>query len=170
VARAFWKDETRPASTTGAGPDRNSRIGRIRLFSQVTFSVDRELTDEIGNPLFRFRFLAEACVGRRTHEKAAASDGCGQHEQSFEKIDLSAPFFELKPSDAAAIFIAFIVSKCAVAMDRFIHNENIRRYRKLLEEETDEEKRNTIRRLLAEEEAKKIPPSPKRHDEKSKRP
>jgi hypothetical protein len=55
-------------------------------------------------------------------------------------------------------------------MERFIHNENIRRYRKLLEEETNEEKRNTIRRLLAEEEAREIPPSPKRHDERSQRP
>ncbi|MBB4366747.1 hypothetical protein GGD65_007821 [Bradyrhizobium sp. CIR18] len=36
-------------------------------------------------------------------------------------------------------------------MERYIQNENIRRYRKLLEEETDEEKRSTIRRLLAEE-------------------
>lgn len=42
-------------------------------------------------------------------------------------------------------------------MERFIHNENIRRYRKLLEEEKDEEKRNVIRKLLAEEEAKQIP-------------
>lgn len=42
-------------------------------------------------------------------------------------------------------------------MERFIHNENIRRYRKLLEEERDEEKRNVIRKLLAEEEAKEVP-------------
>lgn len=55
-------------------------------------------------------------------------------------------------------------------MERFIHNENIRRYRKLLEEEKDEEKRNTIRRLLADEEAREVPPSPKQHDEKLKRP
>ncbi|NGX98523.1 MAG: hypothetical protein G4V63_25935 [Candidatus Afipia apatlaquensis] len=41
-------------------------------------------------------------------------------------------------------------------MERFIHNENIRRYRKLLEEEKDGEKRN-IRKLLAEEEARQIP-------------
>lgn len=39
-------------------------------------------------------------------------------------------------------------------MERFIHNENIRHYRKLLEKETDEEKRNIIRKLLAEEEAR----------------
>ena len=45
-------------------------------------------------------------------------------------------------------------------MERFIHNENIRRYRKLLEEERDEEKRNIIRKLLAEEEAKDVPASP----------
>lgn len=42
-------------------------------------------------------------------------------------------------------------------MERFIHNENIRRYRKLLEEEKDEDKRNVIRKLLAEEEARQIP-------------
>jgi hypothetical protein len=39
-------------------------------------------------------------------------------------------------------------------MERFIRNENMRRYRKLLEEEMDEEKRNIIRKLLAEEEAR----------------
>jgi hypothetical protein len=42
-------------------------------------------------------------------------------------------------------------------MERYIHFENIRRYRKLLEQETDEDKRNLIRKLLAEEEAKDIP-------------
>jgi hypothetical protein len=36
-------------------------------------------------------------------------------------------------------------------MERFIHNENIHHYRKLLEEETDEETRHIIRKLLAEE-------------------
>lgn len=41
-------------------------------------------------------------------------------------------------------------------MERFIHNENIRRFKKLLEEETNEDKRAAIRKLLAEEEAKEI--------------
>ena len=45
-------------------------------------------------------------------------------------------------------------------MERFIHNENIRRYRKLFEEEQNEEKRNIIRKLLAEEEAQEVPASP----------
>lgn len=45
-------------------------------------------------------------------------------------------------------------------MERFIHNENIRRYRKLLGLERDEENRNIIRKLLAEEEAKDFPASP----------
>ena len=45
-------------------------------------------------------------------------------------------------------------------MERFIHNENIRRYRKLLEEEQNEEKRNSIRKLLAEEEAREVAASP----------
>jgi hypothetical protein len=44
-------------------------------------------------------------------------------------------------------------------MERFIHEENIRRFRKLLAEETCEEKRATIRKLLAEEEAREIPAS-----------
>lgn len=44
-------------------------------------------------------------------------------------------------------------------MDRFIHFENIRRYRKLLAEERDEEKRNVIRKLLAAEEALGDPPA-----------
>jgi hypothetical protein len=52
-------------------------------------------------------------------------------------------------------------------MERFIHNENIRRYRQLLEQETNEEKRNTIRKLLAEEEARETPP--KGPSDKSKR-
>ncbi|MGY8685895.1 hypothetical protein Q2941_50645 [Bradyrhizobium sp. UFLA05-153] len=43
-------------------------------------------------------------------------------------------------------------------MERYIHNENIRRYRKLLEEETDEHKRETIRQLLTEKEAKESRP------------
>ncbi|MGY8639303.1 hypothetical protein RAD15_43275 [Bradyrhizobium sp. 14AA] len=42
-------------------------------------------------------------------------------------------------------------------MERYIHNENIRRFQKLLDEETDEHKRETIRKLLAEEEAREVP-------------
>ena len=53
-------------------------------------------------------------------------------------------------------------------MERFIHNENIRRYRKLLEEERDEEKRNTIRKLLAEEQARDVWAGPR--PDKSKHP
>lgn len=49
-------------------------------------------------------------------------------------------------------------------MERFIHNENIRRYRKLLEQEQNEEKRSIIRKLLAEEEAKYISPTESRED------
>ena len=47
-------------------------------------------------------------------------------------------------------------------MERFIHEANIRHYRKLLDEETDEGKRQIIRKLLAEEEAKEIPPGPRK--------
>jgi hypothetical protein len=42
-------------------------------------------------------------------------------------------------------------------MLRFIHEENIRRYRKLLEGTTDPEKRQMLLKLLAEEEAKDRP-------------
>ncbi|WP_186294215.1 hypothetical protein [Bradyrhizobium guangdongense] len=45
-------------------------------------------------------------------------------------------------------------------MERYIHNENIRRYRRLLEEETNEDKRALIRQLLAEEEARDVPATP----------
>jgi hypothetical protein len=54
-------------------------------------------------------------------------------------------------------------------MERFIHNENIRHFRKLLEREQDEEKRNLIRKLLAEEEAKDVPADPKDRQGNSKR-
>jgi|WetSurMetagenome_2_1015567.scaffolds.fasta_scaffold995707_2 hypothetical protein len=53
-------------------------------------------------------------------------------------------------------------------MDWFIHNENIRRYRRLLEEERDEEKRNTIRKLLAEEEAREVRSDGKQTDGRPK--
>ena len=49
-------------------------------------------------------------------------------------------------------------------VERFIHNQNIRHYRKLLEEEYDEERRKIIRKLLAEEEAREIPPKPQPSD------
>ena len=55
-------------------------------------------------------------------------------------------------------------------MERFIHNENIRLYRKLLEREQDEEKRNVIRKLLAEEEAKDVHASPKARSDNKKYP
>ena len=44
-------------------------------------------------------------------------------------------------------------------MQRYVHNENILLYRKLLAETTDEEKRKIILKLLAEEEAKELPSS-----------
>jgi len=50
-------------------------------------------------------------------------------------------------------------------VERFIHNQNIRHYRKLLEEECDEEQRKIIRKLLAEEEAREIPAKPQQTDE-----
>jgi hypothetical protein len=55
-------------------------------------------------------------------------------------------------------------------MERFIQNENVRRFRRLLEIEQDEEKRNVIRKLLAEELAKDVPASPAGRRDKSKHP
>lgn len=46
-------------------------------------------------------------------------------------------------------------------MERFIHNENIRHYRRLLEEEKNEDKRALIRKLLAEEEARDVRATPR---------
>ena len=55
-------------------------------------------------------------------------------------------------------------------MDQFIHFENIRHYRKLLEEELNEEKRNILQKLLAEEEAKPIAGHPADPADKSEMP
>ena len=51
-----------------------------------------------------------------------------------------------------------------------MHNENIRRYRLLLQAKKDEEARNIIRKLLVEEEAKDVPASAKDRRDKSKHP
>ncbi|MGZ7073235.1 MAG: hypothetical protein ACXVKL_12415 [Candidatus Angelobacter sp.] len=45
-------------------------------------------------------------------------------------------------------------------MERFIHEENIRLYRRLLEKEKNEDKRAVIRKLLAEEEARDVLATP----------
>jgi rubrerythrin len=39
-------------------------------------------------------------------------------------------------------------------MEKFVHKENIKLYRKLLAETSDEQKRQTLLKLLADEEAK----------------
>jgi hypothetical protein len=44
-------------------------------------------------------------------------------------------------------------------MEKFIHDENIRLYRKLLGEATDADRREILLKLLAEEEAKEQRPS-----------
>jgi hypothetical protein len=47
-------------------------------------------------------------------------------------------------------------------MDKFIHRENLKLYRKLLAETTDAQKRQMVLKLLAEEEAKdQVWPEPK---------
>jgi hypothetical protein len=47
-------------------------------------------------------------------------------------------------------------------MEHYIHNENIRRYRRLLEEEKNEDKRALIRKkLLAEEKARDVLTTPR---------
>lgn len=46
-------------------------------------------------------------------------------------------------------------------MEKFVHRENLKLYRKLLAETTDAQKRQTLLKLLADEEAKDAPPSEK---------
>jgi hypothetical protein len=48
-------------------------------------------------------------------------------------------------------------------MQRFIHDENIRRFKQLLERTTDEVERQRILRLLAEEDAKVGPDEATEH-------
>lgn len=43
-------------------------------------------------------------------------------------------------------------------MEEFVHGENLKLYRKLLDETTDAEKRQILLRLLADEEAKDAQP------------
>jgi hypothetical protein len=43
-------------------------------------------------------------------------------------------------------------------MDRFVHRQNLERYRKQLEETRDEGQRKMLLQLLADEEAKDSPP------------
>jgi hypothetical protein len=43
------------------------------------------------------------------------------------------------------------------AMDRFIHEQNLAHYRKILSETTDPKKRQTVLKLLADEQAKLRP-------------
>jgi hypothetical protein len=47
-------------------------------------------------------------------------------------------------------------------MEKFVHRENLKLYRRLLAETTDEQKRQTLLKLLAEEEAKGAQPSEKK--------
>ena len=51
-------------------------------------------------------------------------------------------------------------------MHRYVHEENIHLYRKVLAETTDEDKRKIILKLLAEEEAKELPASSSESKEK----
>jgi hypothetical protein len=50
-------------------------------------------------------------------------------------------------------------------MERFVHRENLKLYRKLLAETTDEQRRQTLQKLLADEEAKGARPAEKSRDE-----
>jgi hypothetical protein len=47
-------------------------------------------------------------------------------------------------------------------MERFVHKENLKLYRKLLAETSDEQKRQTLLKLLADEEAKDAQPAEKK--------
>jgi hypothetical protein len=46
-------------------------------------------------------------------------------------------------------------------MEKFVHSENLKLYRKVLAETTDEQKRQTLLKLLSDEEAKDAQPSRK---------
>jgi hypothetical protein len=52
-------------------------------------------------------------------------------------------------------------------MERFVRDENIRRYRQLLETEVNEDKRSIIRKMLAKEESQLIASSRPRRDQSS---
>lgn len=52
-------------------------------------------------------------------------------------------------------------------MDRFVKQENIRHYRRMLENVTDEAERQRIMRLLADEEARDAIEAPHRIENKS---
>jgi hypothetical protein len=43
-------------------------------------------------------------------------------------------------------------------MERFVHNENLKRFRELLAQENDLSKRKQIERLIGEEEARQVEP------------
>ena len=45
-------------------------------------------------------------------------------------------------------------------MDKFVHEQNLDHYRKLLANTTDDAQRRQLLKLLAEEEAKDLPPKP----------
>ena len=47
-------------------------------------------------------------------------------------------------------------------MEKFVHKENLKLYRKLLAETTDEQRRQTLLKLLADEEAKGARPAEKK--------
>ena len=47
-------------------------------------------------------------------------------------------------------------------MDKFVHDENLKLYRKLLAETTDPQKRQRLLKLLADEEAKSAQPPGKK--------
>jgi hypothetical protein len=49
-------------------------------------------------------------------------------------------------------------------MDRFIHEQNLAHYRKVLSETTDPAKRLTVLKLLADEQANYAPPLPGRSE------
>jgi rubrerythrin len=49
-------------------------------------------------------------------------------------------------------------------MEKFVHRENVKLYRKLLAETTDEQKRQMLLKLLADEEAKHAQPPEKKQD------
>lgn len=61
-------------------------------------------------------------------------------------------------SSGKALGVLPLPSEGDFPMQRYVHEENILLYRKVLAETTDEQKRKIILRLLAEEETKELPP------------
>ncbi|ABQ34571.1 hypothetical protein BBta_2403 [Bradyrhizobium sp. BTAi1] len=62
-------------------------------------------------------------------------------------------------SDTLARIVSAVTAE-ETRMERYIRDENIRRFRQLLEAETDQQKRRILQELLAAEEDRQVPSVP----------